>query len=77
MRNDIGGSYNTSIGYQASSDGLNSYNFSTAIGAKSTYTGSNQVVLGTNTETTIIKGNLCIGGITSTTSPYIVDGGKW
>ena len=73
MRNDIGGSYNSSIGYQASSDGLNSYNFSTAIGAKSTYTGSNQVVLGTNTETTIIKGNLCIGGITSVTSPYIVD----
>ena len=73
MRNDIGGSYNTGIGYQASSDGLNSYNFSTAIGAKSTYTGSNQIVLGTNTETTIIKGNLCIGGITYTTYPYIID----
>lgn len=73
MRNDIGGSYNTGIGYQASSDGLNSYNFSTAIGAKSTYTGSHQVVLGTPTETTIIKGNLAVGGITSVSSPYIVD----
>ena len=73
MRNDIGGSYNSALGYQASSDGLNSYNFSTAIGAKATYTGSHQVVLGTSTETTIIKGNLAVGGITSVSSPYIVD----
>ena len=73
MRFDIGGNYNTALGYQASSDGLSAYNYSTAIGAKSTYTGSNQIVLGTSTETTIIRGNLCIGGLTSVTSPYIVD----
>ena len=62
MRFDIGGSYNSALGYQAGGDALNSYNFSTAIGAKSTYTGSNQIVLGTPTETTIIKGTLDVSG---------------
>ena len=62
MRFDIGGSYNRALGYQAGGDALNSYNFSTAIGAKSTYTGSNQIVLGTPTETTIIKGTLDVSG---------------
>ena len=73
--NAIGGNamrFDTALGYQAGGDGLSSYNFSTAIGAKSTYTGSNQIVLGTPTETTIIKGYLVVGK-TSITSGYVID----
>ena len=73
MRFDVSGNNNTAIGYQSGSDALNTYNFSTAVGSNATYTGSNQIVLGTLNETTIIKGNLAVGGLTSVLTGNVVD----
>jgi len=56
---DTSGQYNTYIGSYTDQDtALNQYVKSTAIGYGATITGSNQIVLGTNTETTTIPGNL-------------------
>ena len=73
MRFDVSGNNNTAIGYQSGSDALNTYNYSTAVGSNATYTGSNQIVLGTSNETTIIKGNLAVGGLTSVSTGNVVD----
>ena len=73
MRFDVSGNNNTALGYQSGSDALNIYNFSTAIGSNATYTGSNQIVLGTSNETTIIKGNLAVGGLTSVQTGNVLD----
>ena len=60
------GSRNTFIGKDANADDTN-YNDSTAIGAGATVTGSNEIVLGTSSETTKIPGILDVSGnITAT-----------
>ena len=68
---DISGQYNTYIGAFADQDiSANQYFQSTAIGYAATITGSNQIVLGRSTETTIIPGNLIVDGtITNPPSP--------
>ena len=70
MRFDLSANYCSAFGYNSGGGG--SHNFSTAIGAYSSYNGDHQIVLGTSTETTIIEGNLAIGK-TSVTPPYVVD----
>ena len=54
---NVSGSYNTFIGYNANANADN-YTYSTAIGANALITGSNQIVLGTSTETIVIAGSL-------------------
>jgi hypothetical protein len=51
------GSNNTYIGYQAQANG-NNYTKSTALGSGATITASNQVVLGTSTETVVIPNQI-------------------
>lgn len=72
MRFSVGATNCTALGYQSGTDSSGIYNYSTALGAFATITGSNQVVLGTSSETTIIKGKLAIGK-TSVTSGYVCD----
>jgi hypothetical protein len=55
------GNNNTFVGYQAKAN-ANSYSNSTALGAGATITASNQVVLGTSSETVTVGGNCNVGG---------------
>jgi len=54
---NVDGSYNTFIGYNANANAGN-YSYSTAIGANSLITGSNQIVLGTSSETVVIPARI-------------------
>ena len=68
---DVGGSSNTYLGYaagQANGD-LNVYINSTAIGANSVVTKSNQMVLGTSFETVYVPGTLSLESSTAVSYP--------
>jgi hypothetical protein len=65
--NNTYGSTNTMIGHNANS---NNYNYSTAIGYNASNTGSNQVILGTTSETVFMPGNSTIGSSSSNTSTF-------
>ena len=72
--NCITGSNNTFFGLSAKTyDSLVTYNNSTAIGANATITASNQIVLGTASETVYIPGKLGVG-TTKPTSSLNVNG---
>ena len=57
---NIIGSYNTYLGISTSN--LNDHSYSTAIGYNARIDSDNQIVLGTNAETTYIPGNLDVSG---------------
>lgn len=67
------GDFNTYIGAYSDTDGLASYTQSTAIGANSRITASNQIKLGTVSETVNIDGNLTanFGNIASLRTGFI------
>jgi hypothetical protein len=55
--NDISGNYNTYLGYKTgTSNAIIGYHHSTAIGFESNISGSNQIVLGTSTESVYLPG---------------------
>ena len=66
------GEYNTAIGFNAFRT-TTTYNNSTAIGYNALPTASNQIVLGTSTETVIVRGNLDITGNTTTSGDTITN----
>ncbi len=72
--NCVTGSNNTFLGLSAKTyDSLVTYNNSTAIGANATITASNQIVLGTTSETVYVPGKLGVG-TTKPTSSLNVNG---
>jgi hypothetical protein len=58
---NVSGNNNTYLGYQANAN-AGTYNNSTAIGASATITASNQIVLGTASESVTIPGSMTLKG---------------
>ena len=73
--NGVTTSYNTFLGANTDLDpNTATWTNSTALGYNAKITASNQIMLGTSTETVVMPGNVGIGGITSPSTKLEVDG---